>query len=214
MLANDSAVAWDCVLCECPNYSTMCYDLSFSYKIYRKDRKLCGEGVLIAIKDKYISLPVPELDTEYEIIWCKLELAGLKNMYISSFYNPKTANEPCYLEYKRSIDQTTSIKNCVIVSAGDFNLPGWDWKAKCLKENTQHVGIHQRFGEILVDNGLSQIVEEPTRQTNTPDLLITNHPNSFKRVETLPGVSDHDIVFAEISVILSIARKILLYKLG
>ncbi|CAG2254954.1 unnamed protein product [Mytilus edulis] len=137
-------------------------------------------------------------------------------MYISSFYNPKTANEQGYLEYKRSIDQTASIKNCFIVSGGDFNLPGWDWKAKCLKDNTQHVGIHQRFGDILDDNGLLQIVEEPTRQANTLDLLITNHPNSFTRVEILPGVSDHDIVFAEISVIPSrkkqAARKIPLYS--
>ncbi|CAG2254949.1 unnamed protein product [Mytilus edulis] len=137
-------------------------------------------------------------------------------MYISSFYNPKTANEPGYLEYKRSIDQTASIKNCFIVSGGDFNLPGWDWKAKCIKDNTQHVRIHQRFGDILDDNGLLQIVEEPTSQTNTLDLLITNHPNSFTRVEILPGVSDHDIVFAEISVIPSrkkqAARKIPLYS--
>ncbi|VDI83601.1 Hypothetical predicted protein, partial [Mytilus galloprovincialis] len=186
------------------------------YKIYRKDRQLCGGGVLIAIKDTYISSPVPELDTDCEIIWCKIELAGQKNMYISSFYNPKTANEPGYLEYKGSIDQTASIKNCFIVSGGDFNLPGWDWKANCLKDNTQHVGIHQRFGDILDDNGLLQIVEEPTRQTNTLDLLITNHPNSFTRVEILPGVSDHDIVFAEISVIPSrkkqAARKIHLYS--
>ena len=28
--ANDSAIAWDCIMCNCPNYSTFCYSLVFS----------------------------------------------------------------------------------------------------------------------------------------------------------------------------------------
>jgi hypothetical protein len=28
--ANDSAVAWDCVMCNCPNFSTFCYSKAFS----------------------------------------------------------------------------------------------------------------------------------------------------------------------------------------
>ena len=28
--ANDSAIAWDCIMCVCPNYSTLCYSLIFS----------------------------------------------------------------------------------------------------------------------------------------------------------------------------------------
>jgi hypothetical protein len=27
--ANDSAIAWDCIMCNCPNYSTFCYSLVF-----------------------------------------------------------------------------------------------------------------------------------------------------------------------------------------
>ncbi|CAC5417073.1 unnamed protein product [Mytilus coruscus] len=27
---NDSAIAWDCIMCNCPNYSTFCYSLVFS----------------------------------------------------------------------------------------------------------------------------------------------------------------------------------------
>jgi hypothetical protein len=29
-IANDSAIAWDCIMCGCPNYSTLCYSLIFS----------------------------------------------------------------------------------------------------------------------------------------------------------------------------------------
>jgi hypothetical protein len=28
--ANDSAIAWDCIMCGCPSYSTLCYSLIFS----------------------------------------------------------------------------------------------------------------------------------------------------------------------------------------
>ena len=45
-----------------------------------------------------------------------------------------------------------------------------------------------------------QLVKQPTRGSNTLDLVVTNHPDSFRRVETLPGLSDHDIVFTEVNI--------------
>jgi hypothetical protein len=53
----------------------------------------------------------------------------------------------------------------------------------------------------LDDLGLSQIVEVTTRGTNTLDLVITNHPSKIIRAETLPGISDHDIIFVEFDMI-------------
>ena len=41
------------------------------------------------------------------------------------------------------------------------------------------------------------MVEEPTRETNTLDLIITNFPDYFNKRETIPGLSDHDIIFAQ-----------------
>jgi hypothetical protein len=60
-------------------------------------------------------------------------------------YNPKTSNENWYLEFERSINRADNITNAFIITAGDFNLPGWDWKTKSLKANTQHVNIHHKF---------------------------------------------------------------------
>ncbi|MCS5551353.1 MAG: hypothetical protein NZ811_07535, partial [Gammaproteobacteria bacterium] len=42
--------------------------------------------------------------------------------------------------------------------------------------------------------------EEPTRGENTLDLIITNNPSRFTRVETIPGISDHEIVFSELDI--------------
>jgi hypothetical protein len=37
-----------------------------------------------------------------------------------------------------------------------------------------------------------------TRKDNTLDLIITNLPNQVQRVEVIPGLSDHDIVFTDL----------------
>lgn len=63
------------------------------YNIFRNDRNLSGGGALIAVKDTFITTSVPELHTDCEIVWCKLELVGHKSIYLSSYYNPRTSNE-------------------------------------------------------------------------------------------------------------------------
>jgi hypothetical protein len=56
-----------------------------------------------------------------------MEIVGHKTVYISAYYNPKTANERGYDEFRISIERASNIRNAFIISAGDFNLPGWDW---------------------------------------------------------------------------------------
>jgi hypothetical protein len=52
----------------------------------------------------------------------------------------------------------------------------------------------------LDDNGMAQLVKQPTRGSNTLDIVVTNHPDSFRRVEALTVLSDHDIVFIEVNI--------------
>ena len=150
------------------------------------------------------------------MVWCKLELVGHKAIYLTSFYNPKTSNEEGYKQFDISMSRATNVKNAFIIAAGDFNLPGWDWKNKQLKPKTQNVNIHHKFTDILDDHGLTHLVDEPTRGTNTLDLFITNYPGSFRRTEVIPGLSDHDIVYTEVNRIPAKLqqkpRKIFLYK--
>ena len=261
-LANNSAIAWDCIVCNNPNYSSVCFDLilsttnqysifsdetSFSsptktdnvkpihastpirnsstkgrikrapikilnincqsikikqcrlnnllnstkpdvvictetwiypsiadnqifpdnYNIYSKDRKTTGGGVLIAISKEYLSESVPEYDTECEIVWAKIRLINSKDLYIAAFYNPKTSNEQPLDELEKILNRFSRNANSNPIVAGDFNLPGWEWKTKTLKENTPYPKNHSKFIEILDDNSLIQMVEEPTRGENT-----------------------------------------------
>jgi hypothetical protein len=128
-----------------------------------------------------------------------MEIVGHKTVYLSTYYNPNTANERGYDEYRIRIERASNIRNAFIISAGDFNLPGWDWSQNIIKQNTQCIANHEKLADILDDNGMA-LVKQPTRGSNTLDLVIANHPDSFNRVETLPGLSDHDIVFTEVNI--------------
>ena len=257
---NNSAIAWDCLACGCPNYSTFCFPMVFStsnqlsvlsndplvpldsptpsipptpihastprrqnkpsIRANKADEHLRVLNVnfqsvktkqhllenLIdntkpdvmfgtetwldhGIKDSqytYIATAVPELHTDCEIVWCKLELVGHKAVYLSCYYNPKTNNEASIQEFGTSMERAARINNALIIGAGDFNLPGWNWKKTSLKPNTQYPGIHHLFTDILDDYGLYQIVEEPTRGSNILDLIVTNYPASFRRTEIIP----------------------------
>ena len=45
---------------------------------------------------------------------------------------------------------------------------------------------------------MTQLVNEPTTELNNRALVVTNHPDSFRRVETIPGFADIDIVYTEV----------------
>ena len=78
------------------------------------------------------------------------------------------------------------------------------------------MGVHYKFIDSLDDNGLVQMVEQPTRNQNTLDLIITNLPSKVIRTDTIPGISDHDAVYTELDMspvtYRQLPRKIPLYK--
>ena len=119
------------------------------------------------MKDTLLISAVPELQTNCEIVWCKLEIVGHKTVYHSTYCNPKTPNEESFDECKTSIERASNIANSLIISAGDFNLPGWDWYAKSLKSKSQCVRIHNKFMDTVDDYGLTQLVTQPTRGPTT-----------------------------------------------
>jgi hypothetical protein len=50
---------------------------------------------------------------------------------------------------------------------------------------------------IIHDNSLTQVVNKTTRKDKTLDLILTNYPATVNKVETLPPIADHDIVYIE-----------------
>ena len=165
---------------------------------YRKDRSQGrGGGVFIGVSDNIISSRVQDYETDCEIIWVKLETSH-RNLFIAAYYRPNATDQPSLDKLSESLARLPTNSN--IWLAGDMNLPGINWTTTDLKTPCPSPSQHTQFIDILADNGLTQTVEQPTRGDNTLDLLAVNNPTLVNRIEILPGLSDHDIVFAEIDI--------------
>ena len=76
----------------------------------------------------------------------------------------------------------------------------------------------QQLLDIIGEHCLTQVVNIPTRNDKTLDLLFTNAPSPVNRVKRMPPIrkADHDIVYVEYDIkakrIKQASRKIYLYK--
>ena len=135
-------------------------------------------------------------------------------MLIGSYYRPHASDAESLAQLDESLARLP--KNCHIWLAGDMNLPGIEWPSTSIKPNCPSPAQHNLFIDILADHGMSQIVDQPTRGENTLDLIAVNNLTLVNRTEILPGISDHDAVFAEIDIrpkrYGQAKRKIPLYK--
>ena len=77
--------------------------------------------MFLAIKHYLNPVGQPELDSESEIIWAKIDLPGLKNVFIYSFYKPKENDHESIDALRNSLSKIP--KTSYIWALGDFNLP-------------------------------------------------------------------------------------------
>ena len=127
-----------------------------------------------------------------------MDITKHRSLYLAAFYRPNAADQSSLDNLVESLSRLP--KNQEIWLAGDMNLPGIDWATNNLKPSCPTPTQHEQFIDIMADYGLSQTVESATRKDNTLDLLAVNNPTLINRIETLPGISDHDAVFAEIDI--------------
>ncbi|KAL8610878.1 hypothetical protein ACOMHN_056733 [Nucella lapillus] len=167
------------------------------YTTFRHDRDRYGGGVLIAVANHLVSQEVEELSVEgCELIWVKISLKGRRKLLVAAYYRPKASDEISLRKFETSI-QRVMATNATIIIGGDFNLPSIDWSTKTLKSPAKCVEIHNQFLDLMNDAGYEQLVTFPTRGENTLDIFLTSHPSLVPRIEPLPGISDHDIVYLE-----------------
>ena len=181
----------------------------YNYKIYRKDRSDGYGGVLLAISGCLQSFPVPELDSTAEMVWARISTQGCKDLYVSSYYRPHTSDMSSLEQLENVLNKLrVSNKQPLIWIAGDFNAPYINWESLSLLEGSSHLNTHEKLLDILMDHSLSQMVHIPTRGRNILDLFITNSPSLITLVDTIPGVSDHEIVTVQSNVRLSVTKQI------
>ena len=144
----------------------------------------------------------PEPDSSAEVIWAKVDMPSLKNVYICSYYSYKSKeNDEDSLEGLRS--SLSKIPSSSIIWALDyFNLPHIDWDKTQIKDSCNHKPIYEHFFDKVHDFALEQMVKEPTRDNNTLDFFLTNNQNLVQNTKTLPplGQGNHDRVHHELKI--------------
>ena len=143
------------------------------YTVYRKDRpnKSYG-GVMIAVSNDLISTEAPELDTECEVLWVRINLVRAKSLYIGAFYRPPDTDSDYLAHLDTSLSRLTHKNNCNIWLGGDFNAPHVKWETQ---EVEQQAGgkraLYQQLVDISLDHNLEQVVNIPTRGDNTGPII-------------------------------------------
>ena len=194
------------------------------FKVYRKDRRnRTGGGVFILVTEELISSEPEEMKVEgsCELIWAHIQVPGSSQLFIGSFYRPPDENDSGYL------DQLQSCLSKIPTGAhtwigGDFNLGDIDWTTDSVKQYANKPGLCHQLLRISKDNFLDQLVLEPTRITedtaNILDLFFSNNQSLVNRVDIIPGISDHEVVYVESSLRPSRAatppRKVFCYNKG
>ena len=91
---------------------------------------------------------------------------------------------------------------------GDFNFPKLTWEdiTPKVKPNCPHPEMYHDFVSTHDDNCLTQMVQEPTRESNILDLFLTNSLTLVDSVCVVPGISDHLAVISGVKLRLSIQK--------
>ena len=155
------------------------------------------------------------VQTNCENLWVQINLTGARPVLIGAYYKPQEHDQLSFEEFNKSLAMVQQT-NSQIWLLWDFNLPQVDWELMAPKPDCSHSTFYRECLEAFNDCLLEQMVTSPTRGQNILDLFLTSNPTLTVKVSVLPGLSDHDIVIAEVNakptVMKLVPRNILLYK--
>ena len=138
---------------------------------------------------------LPDLETNCEILWAKVQISASKSLTLRCFYRPLDSKISTSEELVKSLDLMPKNSNQTIVLGGDFNLPGIDWDNGVVNPKAANKSQCELLLSSLDRHALAQIHKE-----NILDLLITNKPGLIKSSHSVPGISDHCAVVTELDI--------------
>ena len=166
------------------------------FDVYRKDRTDGYGGVLFAVNSSLVSHQL-DIQSDAEFVATKI-ISGKQSVIIGALYRP-TNNSQTYMDSLNLAieDVCTSNPGSAIWISGDINLPDIDWATDQVTGHQYPKALNESFLQLLARTGMEQLVDFLTRGDNTLDIIITNRPSLINRCEGMPGLSDHDIVYAD-----------------
>ena len=175
------------------------------YIVYRKDRtNRIGGGVFIAVKDHLDIQPEDIIDTTSEMVWCSILGKNRSKILFCSFYRPPEEEIHSIEDLSESLRVIRDkMKDHIIVVGGDFNLPHIDWENVTHSSTSAEKKLSQKLIDTFTIHGLEQVNMNITRTNRTGkgnilDLLATSHPQLMTSIHVADGISDHDVIIAEL----------------
>ena len=105
-----------------------------------------------------------------------------------AFYRPPN-NDPKPLEDLQVALQELSTNELILL--GDFNLPEIHWLNNRVLQQSD---IYTLMMDIVHDNFLTQLINEPTRDSNILDLVLTTSPDLVNYLFIGEPFSDHNSI--------------------
>ena len=127
-----------------------------------------------------------------EILCIDVTYNDFRQRFITA-YRPPTYNVQ---QTQELFDYTNNLcdVNCVVTICGDFNFPNINW-AKSIDVSV--LSLHDSMlANFVLNTGLSQLVNLPTRESNILDLLMVSDPLAVFDVDVQQpfSTSDHGVV--------------------
>ena len=189
------------------------------HTIFRSDRKnIKRGGVATYLNEKLEAIQLAALSHgKCELI--AIYISSIQTVNIVIYRPPKTASEEFNIILEKLRDIMNVIRNPdpTIIMSGDFNFPfvkwtrlpnyscSWEYIANtnATKDEKQQF---EKLMEICSHQCMLQIIQEPTREGNTLDLIFTNETALVKEIEVnKTTLSDHNCI--EISTCYKIRDK-------
>jgi exonuclease III len=169
----------------------------YNKNVFRKDRTKNGGGVFIALHDNLTTSTVENSKNDCQLQWAEIQ-SKKKSAIIGSYYRPPNSNLDALNILKSSIANVSEhSKDKPIILAGDFNLPHIDWETNTVKTGSNQLNHHQELIEIIEDSRMEQLQLKPSRENNILDLFLTNQPSLVKSCNTIPGISDPNMIIID-----------------
>ena len=151
-------------------------------------------GVCIFVKQglKYVIIPILQEFAELKIL-CVDIIFSLYKQHFIVLYKPPFYN--CNLTSKLldCLERLCDVE-CAVTACDDFNFGHIDLTNEFIVID---LPMHEAtFAAFITNNGLTQLVKEPTRNENILDLLLVDDPFAFYNVAEIPPfcTSDHNAV--------------------
>ena len=139
---------------------------------------------MLAITNQITSLEIPNLTTNFEIVWAQINLPDCNKLFIGAYYRPHTNDQLSIGELNLSLCKLKSQNNNVTIwLGGDFNAPGIDWQTLTLRNDCAYGSVHNSLIATTCDYGLTQLVTESTILNNMLDLFFTDHPCQITNIK-------------------------------